>query len=479
MSIKQQAIKGVKWTSISTFGRAFIQLLQLSIIAHYLTAEVIGLFALVQVCLAFFQLFSGVAIGNAIVQKKQVCSRHLSELFLINIAITIVLTTVIYLCAPLLSQLFEQSNFQQYIEFVAIIFFITALSKIHLALLQKQLAFELIAKIELISAIIAFIAVIVLIYKGLTLEALLYGYLLSAVLQSTLYWLNSSFRPKICKIQSWQEIKHYLTFGLNQTGSSTINYFNSQFDIIIIGKLLGPEVLGGYSLARQFCFRPAMAINPVFTRVAFPIMSKLQESKRLSSVYCKLTHVLALLNFPLYIALFALAEPIVQLVFGEHWLHIVPLFRLMACWCMLRSIINPAGALLMAIGKVSLALKWNVFLLCIFPLAIYVGTFYGIYGVVLSMLAMQFLLLPCAWYLLMNQTINISGFAFIRTLISPVLTAILAGTTAWVTLQVSSTFLYWQQLGFGLFIGIVSYCIIAYKTNVFFQNLCKGKVSFD
>jgi len=53
MTLKQQAIKGVKWTSISTFGRAILQLLQLSIVAHFLSAQVIGLFALVQVFLAF------------------------------------------------------------------------------------------------------------------------------------------------------------------------------------------------------------------------------------------------------------------------------------------------------------------------------------------------------------------------------------------------------------------------------------------
>ena len=43
-------------------------------------------------------------------------------------------------------------------------------------------------------------------------------------------------------------------------------------------------------------------------------MAKLQHSNTLPNVYCKLVNTLTLLNFPLYIALFVLAEPIVDLV---------------------------------------------------------------------------------------------------------------------------------------------------------------------
>jgi len=479
MEVKQQAIKGVQWTSLSMLIRAFIQLVQLSIVARYLTAEEIGLFALIQVFFSFFLLLSGVGIGTAIVQKQSVITRHLSELFIINIIFTFIVSISIYFSGALLAELFNVAKLQLYVEFLAVLFFVAAVSKIHLALLEKQLSFSLIAKIELVSAAVGFLIVIVLVINEFSIFALLYGMLVSTLLQTLLFLIFSSFRPRLCKVESWSEIKSYLYFSINHTSSAILNYFNSQFDIILIGKLLGPEVLGGYSLARQFCYRPAMIINPIFTRVAFPIMSKLQGNKKVGSIFCQLSHILALLNFPIYIALFILAEPIVQLIFGVQWLHIAPIFRVMAIWCLVRSISNPKGALLMALGKVSLALKWNLALFFTFPFAIFLGTFYGIFGVVISMLIMQFLLLPIGWYYLLNKTINITAKEFFKALYAPFIMALLAGSFAWFALLMSQSFLYWQQLIFATLIGAISYSVMTYKANTLFRNICKGNISFE
>jgi len=159
--------------------------------------------------------------------------------------------------------------------------------------------------------------------------------------------------------------------------------------VILVGKLLGTEVLGGYSLARQFCFRLAMVINPVLTRVAFPVIAKLQQSKKLSSIYCQLSGGLAIINFPLYVCLAVFSEPIVLIAFGEQWHGIVPVFQLMASWCLIRSTMNPVGSLLMAVGKVTQLLKWNVYLSIIIPLSIYVGSMFGIQGIVIALILLQ------------------------------------------------------------------------------------------
>ena len=49
------------------------------------------------------------------------------------------------------------------------------------------------------------------------------------------------------------EIKSLIGFGLFQMGERTINYFNSQFDVILIGKLLGTEALGIYNVCKNIC----------------------------------------------------------------------------------------------------------------------------------------------------------------------------------------------------------------------------------
>jgi len=479
MSITKQATSGVKWTSISTVCKAVLQLAQLSVVAHYMTAEALGIYALVQVCLAFCQIFMDMGIGNAIIHQQNTSHKHLSELFIINLAIAALLSVSVYLAAPLLALFFEQSALTKYIQLVSIVFVVFAFSRIHLAQLQKQLAFSSIAKVELSSAVVGFSLVVGLTLNDYGVEALIYGYISAALFQTVLFWLVSEFRPSVCMPKSWSELKKYLSFGAYQTGDSTVNYFNSQFDLILVGKLLGAEVLGGYALARQFCFRPAMVINPVLTRVAFPVMAKLQSSDKLTSVYCKLSNMLAMLNFPLYVALAVLAEPIVHIVFGEKWLHIVPMFQLMAIWCLVRSVMNPVGSLLMAVGKVKLAFKWNSFLLLLIPGSIYIGSTFGIYGVACALVLLQICLLPGHWYFLLNKSIGISAKDFFKSLALPLIAAIISGFLAWMVAIELTDFVFFIKLTIGLIIGGISYVLCAYKLNPLFRNLLKGNFSLE
>ncbi len=479
MTLNLQVVKGVKWTSISTAGRTLIQLIQLSLVAHYLSAEALGLFALVQIFLSFSQLFMDMGIGNAVIHQQKNSHRHLSELFTISVMIGLTITFSVYFIAPLLGLFFDEPRLAKYVELVAVVFVIFSLSRIHLALLQKKLAFSIIAKVELLSAITGFIIVISCIVNSLGIEALLYGYIAAASVQSLLFFSLSDFRPSLCYPESWSEIKEYLSFGFYQTGDSIVNFFNSQIDLILVGKLLGTEALGGYSLIRQLCFRPAMVINPVLTRVAFPVMAKLQCSPELPKVYCKLVGVLGILNFPLYVVIFVLATPIISTLFGDQWLHIVSVLQFMAVWCLVRSVMNPVGSLLMAVGKVKLALRWNSFLLIIMPLVIYLSTKYGVFGVAITLAIMQVLLLPGHWYFLLKQSVGIQYKEILAVLIKPLFSAVLAGVVVWLFISELSFFSFLHQLIIGVIIGAVSYIFFALQLCPMFRELLKGHFSIE
>jgi O-antigen/teichoic acid export membrane protein len=60
-------------------------------------------------------------------------------------------------------------------------------------------------------------------------------------------------------------------------GNDIVSTVATQIDIIIIGKLLGTEVLGTYSIIKELILRPTQLINPIVTKVSFPIMSKIND----------------------------------------------------------------------------------------------------------------------------------------------------------------------------------------------------------
>lgn len=423
MTLATKAKSGVKWTTLSTVIRAISQLALLALAARYLGPEALGHYALLLLVLGFAQLFMDMGLGNAVIHHDNVSQDHINQLFTVNLVVAIIVAMAISLIAPLLALFFNAPELTALVLLVAPAFIISALFRMHLVVLQKQLAFKVIAKIEISAQLVAVIITFILLLNNIEIKALVFGYLTNITIQGAAYWLFSPTRIRPKMPESVASISKYLNFGVFQTADGVINYINSQFDVLIVGKILGTEVLGGYNLARQFCFRPAMVINPILTRVAFPVMARLQKSEKLPKVYTKLVTSLALINFPLYLFLAVFTESVIEFMFGEQWLIITTEFRLLAIWCLIRSCMNPVGSLFMAIGKVKQLFNWNLSLTLIFPSVIIFGAQFGVVGVGISLVITQFVLLLIHTKLLLNKAIDLSICHYLQEILKVLLIA--------------------------------------------------------
>ena len=94
--LKKQAIGGVKWTSLSAGVRTVLQLIQLIVLARFLSAEDFGLVAIVMVVIGFSQLFMDMGISNAIIHKQNTTDIQLSSLYWLNIFSGMTLTFIMF-----------------------------------------------------------------------------------------------------------------------------------------------------------------------------------------------------------------------------------------------------------------------------------------------------------------------------------------------------------------------------------------------
>ena len=93
-----------------------------------------------------------------------------------------------------------------------------------------------------------------------------------------------------------------------------------QADVFIGGLLSGTGALGLYSLPRDLSLRIALTINPIVTRVGFPVMAKSQGNiDQLKSIYLQVLRMTASINFPIYVAFALFSKEIVVLLLGERW----------------------------------------------------------------------------------------------------------------------------------------------------------------
>jgi O-antigen/teichoic acid export membrane protein len=264
-----------------------------------------------------------------------------------------------------------------------------------------------------------------------------------------------------------------------QMGSGIVNYFNSQFDVIIIGKIFGSETLGLYSMAKQLVMRPAQIINPVVTRVTFPTMSKVQNDRqRLKEIYLKTINLLSSVNFPIYIAMIILAPEIITIFLGTKWLAATTVFQILSIYALFRSTGNPIGSLVLAKGKPHYEMYWNIGLFFIIPATIYIGSFYGIEGVSWSLVILILILMIPNWYFLVRRLCGAGFMEYLSQILKPLLLSIISGIFTFFIFEKIKMNIIMLNIILVFLIDFILMIFLNIKFNKDFINILK-KIKYD
>ena len=411
MTIRQRAYTGLRWNGLSKGLVALGGLIQLYLLIRYLDPADFGLMAMVNVSLAFTYNFLDFGVNNAIVHKTDVSPRQLSSLYWFTILLGLVLGGIFYVLAPLVARFYETPPLTDLLRVLSLVFVINAFGNQFKVLLIKELRFNRVALIDLLGFAVGFVVTVGLALRGRGVYALVYGTLARTVVEAlaSVGLGGDRYRP------SWHfrlgEARFFIQFGLYQMGERLLYFFNKQADLILVGKFLGPDLLGVYDVIKRFLLRPMEMIHPVLTGVTFPLMAKLQfQTERLRAIYLRQINYLCALNFPIYLLLFLAAEPVIVLMFGEAWLAYVWVFRGYVLVAMSYSTGNPVGTLLLAKGRAEWGFYWNLVLFFLIPMVVYGGLHWQLEGVVMALLLSQALLIfPNFYFLVRPLTASGSG----------------------------------------------------------------------
>lgn len=420
--LRQQVIKGIKWTSIAAIAGAGLQLLQVAVLTRFLNPADFGLMALALFVIGFSQLFMDMGISNGIIYKQEISENQLNSLYWLNIISGWIIFGLIFLIAPFASAFYHEPELKKILILTGVTFLIQPFEQQFYALMKKELLFNEIAKRDILSKLVSFIIAVVLAYKGYGVYSLVFAYI-GSVLTSTLLLVSIGLKYHKPRFYlNLKEIRFFLRFGMFQMGEFIGSYINTNIDTLLIGKLLGVEALGIYNIAKNLSMRPIQVISPIITQVTFPALSRIQhDTEKLKDVYLKTLRYLTSVNFPVYIFLCVFAHPVVLLMFGNKWLQVVPILQILSLYCMARSINNPVGALLLAKGRVEIGFYVNLVLLFLIPACIYIGSLYGLTGVSVMLLTLQVLYSIVLWKLLTVKIFKISFYEYFHHIFTSML----------------------------------------------------------
>jgi len=419
LSLRKQAVSGVKWSGTSMSIMTALQFITLAVLARLLSPSDFGLMGMIMVVIGFAQAFADMGLSNAIIQRQDVEEDHLSSFFWINVFTGIALFACILLCRPIAVLYFKQSDLSDYLIFAAFIFLITPVGQIFTTLLRKELRFETLSKVEIAGMVVYSVTAICLALADFGVLSLIFGQLIRSLFTVIILFIifRKTWLPRFHF--SIKEIKSYLSFGAFQMGERVVNYLSANIDYIIIGRFLGPASLGFYTLAYQIMILPLSKINSIITRVAFPAFSKIQDDNtRMRRGYCKVINYISMISFPMLTGMLVVAPEFIRLVYGPKWESSIIILQIFCLVGAFKSLGNPVGSVLLAKGRADIGFYWNVFAVIMVSIAVIVGANWDIVGVAVAILTLQvpffFIIQP-----IVNRLIDLKFTQYFKAILIP------------------------------------------------------------
>lgn len=407
---------GLKWTTLSSLFIVCCSLLSITILTRYVDKSEFGLIAIILFSLSFFDLFNDMGISASILHKQNISQEEYSSLYWFNIFVSIFLYCIIFIISPLISMFYKLPELSSLIQIAGLSILINGVGRQFKVIQDKELRFKNISIVEILSALIALIISSYLAIRGYGVYALIANTLTSVTLSNLLFFFISyKLGHRITFYFSYLKVKPFLKIGLYQMGGQVANYFSRDFDILIIGKIMGPEILGVYSLSKQLVARPYQVLNPIIIKVATPLLATFQSSpEKLRDNYLKFINIIGTLNIIAYSLLFLFAPIIIGILYGDNYVEANMIVRILCVYMIIRSVGNPIGSLTIATGKTYLEFYWNLLMMLLIPLFIFVGSFFGIYAISYALVLSSIIGFYPFWRFLVSKMINVSFWEYFK-----------------------------------------------------------------
>ena len=459
--LKKETAKGVAWSGIDKIANGGIQFLANIVLARMLTPKDFGLLAIIAIFVQISQTFIDSGFGNALIQKKDRSQTDYSTVFFFNLALSFGFYVILFFCAPLIADFFDNEKLTSLTRVVGLNLIIGALVSVHKTRLTVQLRFKIQAVISLISSCVSAIVAIWMAYRGYGVWSLVALTITSISVQMVLIYILIKWRPSL--EFSKTAFRSLFSYSSKLLGASLIHLLYRNIYPIIIGKKFSPVELGYFNRADTFAMYPPYMIGSVISRVAFPIFSRIQDDNaRLRNAYSKYIVFASLIIFPILIGLLVLAEPLTLLILKEKWLPMVPMLQILCIDWMTDHLCTINLNVLYVKGRSDLAFKLEIIKKSLALGIFFVSLYWGIIGVCWGRVVYS----CCAVYLnsfYTKQLIGISLFQQLKDIFAPLLYAVCMGSVVWLSTLYISDLHYRIIIGF--LIGIGVYVIEIYLTN--------------
>lgn len=426
MALSRASTSGIRANGIGVAAGLLLSYVQVVILGRYLAFEQLGRVAIVLIVVGLVEALGDLGLSGAIIHRRETGRYRLSTLFWIQTVSGAAAALAIAASAPFIAAMAGDPRLSTLIAFSALGFPLAGIAVVWRALLLRELRFRTVAAIEVVEVALRVTTTSVLAVAGFGAMAVVWGQVggiaLRGILVVTAGW--RLFRPRFHFRRT--DLHGYIDFGVWQLASRALGFAAFRIDQVIIGAMLGGEALGAWYFAQSLVVRLREAVNVAVTKVAFPVLARLQDDVRaLRSEFLGILELVLALNAPILLGLAALAPRWLVPIFGERWSGTEPLLQAVALLAALRALRNPSGVLALARGRARLVFGFSLGFLAVDALLVMTGVeIGGLLGGALALVLGKVLSLPVIYHLGIRPLIGPCGRSWSTAVLRPLSVAL-------------------------------------------------------
>lgn len=428
---REKTISGFVWSAVGQVGTEASKFVVGILLMRLLGPEAFGLISMILVFTGLANIVLEFGFAEALIQQKKVTETDWSTIFWVNVGVGIVLGLAMLIAAPFISSFYEEPSLLPMAQVLSGVFLFQSLTIVQRTRLTKELKFKELAQVDIAGFVGSGIIAVIAAFSGLGVWSLVLQHLSRSFIQGAYLWWIGNWKP-ILEF-SKDSIKKASGFSFLMFMKRVMGHIAMNVDSLLVGKVLGKEILGLYNRGYFFMMLPVNSITNVITRVMFPSLSAIQDNpKEVNRVFTNMLGVVSFIVFPIMVALFLLAEPVVILFLGNEWEDMIPFLQVFSILGISATLSRLTVIPIMSMGRKDLLSRVIFIEKPIQILAIIIGINWGIWGILYANIISSFLILGLKfdWA---GKSLATSPITLFRIIIPPLFLTLSTGVLLYLT----------------------------------------------
>jgi len=369
-----------KWSTLDVFMRQGVQFVVSIVLARILAPEDFGVMAMLAMFIGLAGVFIDSGFSSALIQRQNVTHTDESTVFFFNLGMGAISAFLLCAAAPWIAAFYNHPELEDLTYAMAFNLFVSAFGSIHNTLLSKEMDFKTMAKVGVVSSVIAGALAIYMASRSYGVWSLAGYAVVTGIVTVLLLWLWHPWRP--AWTFSFASLRSFFNFGGYEMAATLTDVFSTNLYLIMIGKLYSARDVGFYDRAQRTQKLPITLMMGIINRVAYSVFATVSEDKaRLVRGLRQAQAVSMFVNLPVLVGVIILAEPLVLTLFGSQWLPCVPILQVLGLGGLLWPLHVLNLNILKAQGRADLFF-WITMLKKLFTISLtVVASYYGIMAI--------------------------------------------------------------------------------------------------